>query len=175
MVVDDNGRRRNTYRNRTIFVSWKLVLISYRLCFERIWPCKRDGNDWLSFKSLFSQKYRQQLRKQGSRQSSNSNQRASPVQGYHSTIPGYQAPPSPSPLGGSHSAGGSHSGPMNTRSSSAINIPTASSSLKPPPPRIRGSVEGLNQEIEKLVLKGLDRETDDGVSKEQHSARHVRQ
>lgn len=98
------------------------------------------------------EKYRQQLRKQGNRQSTTSNQRASPVHGYHSTI-SYQAPPSPS------SQLGSHSGLINTRSS-AISIPTSSSSLKPPSPKIRGSVEGLNQEIEKLVLKGLDRETE---------------
>lgn len=129
---------------------------------DRSWVSHKRSSSLGSADNL-KEKYRQQLRKQGSRQSSNSNQRASPVQGYHSTIPGYQAPPSPSPLGGSHSSGGSYSGPMNTRSSSAISIPTASSSLKPPPPRIRGSVEGLNQEIEKLVLKGLDRETDDGV------------
>ncbi|PIK49673.1 hypothetical protein BSL78_13440, partial [Apostichopus japonicus] len=128
---------------------------------DRSWVSHKRSSSLGSADNL-KEKYRQQLRKQGSRQSSNSNQRASPVQGYHSTIPGYQAPPSPSPWGVPLGRG-SHSGPMNTRSSSAITIPTASSSLKPPPPRIRGSVEGLNQEIEKLVLKGLDRETDDGV------------
>lgn len=97
--------------------------------------------------NLLKEKYKQQLRKQGSRQSSTSNQRASPVHGYHTSVAPYQAPSSPSP------GSSSYSGSVTARSP-AITIPT--SSLKPPSPRIRGSVEGLNQEIEKLVLSGCN-------------------
>ena len=96
---------------------------------------------------IIYQKLRQQLRKQGNRQSTASTQRASPVHANHSTPTTYTTPsnsPSAAPTN------------QTLPRSTAIAVPN--NSLKAPTPKIRGSVEGLNQEIERLVLHGVHQE-----------------
>ncbi|XP_070565049.1 protein FAM117B-like isoform X2 [Ptychodera flava] len=76
------------------------------------------------------EKLKHNIRKQGSRQNTTNNNRQSPVHGNHAAV--------------------------QQQSSSTVSqaMPIPSPSI-PKVPRARGSVEGLNQEIEKLVLTGF--------------------
>ncbi|XP_033639997.1 protein FAM117B-like isoform X1 [Asterias rubens] len=106
----------------------------------------KRSSSWGSADNL-KEKLRQQLRKQGNRQSTASTQRASPVHANHSTPTTYTTPsnsPSAAPTN------------QTLPRSTAIAVPN--NSLKAPTPKIRGSVEGLNQEIERLVLHGVHQE-----------------
>eukprot|EP00057_Strongylocentrotus_purpuratus_P005371 XP_003730804.1 PREDICTED: protein FAM117B isoform X1 [Strongylocentrotus purpuratus] len=169
---------------------------------ERKGSHKRSSS-WGSADNL-KEKYKQQLRKQGSRQSSSSTQRASPVHGNHSTVANLPSPvsttssstssstisisnssstassqtsiptPPPPPPSSSSSSTTSVSSSLSTSfqqvsvSTSLIGqahtlprstaIPVPNHLRAPPVPRIRGSVEGLNQEVEKLVLIGNEEE-----------------
>ncbi|XP_038044968.1 protein FAM117B-like [Patiria miniata] len=107
----------------------------------------KRSSSWGSADNL-KEKLRQQLRKQGSRQSTANTQRASPVHANHSTAATYTAPSS------------SPAAPTNQPLPRSSAIPVPNNSLKAPTPKIRGSVEGLNQEIERLVLQGVRREDD---------------
>ncbi|XP_072179090.1 protein FAM117B-like [Diadema setosum] len=152
----------------------------------------KRSSSWGSADNL-KEKYKQQLRKQGSRQSSSSAQRASPVHANHSTVANLPSPvstsasssltstsnssstassqtsiPTPPPVTSSSSSSTSSSFQQVSVSTSLIGqahtlprstaIPVPNTLRAPPVPRIRGSVEGLNQEVEKLVLSGNDRE-----------------
>ncbi|XP_022107647.1 protein FAM117B-like isoform X2 [Acanthaster planci] len=114
---------------------------------ERKGSSHKRSSSWGSADNL-KEKLRQQLRKQGSRQSSGSTQRASPVHANHSTATTYTAP------------SGSPAAPLNQPLPRSPAIPVPNNALKAPAPKIRGSVEGLNQEIERLVLQGVRREVD---------------
>ncbi|XP_023215715.1 protein FAM117B-like [Centruroides sculpturatus] len=86
----------------------------------------------------------------------------SPVQGDHSAISSTCTSfPNTTNLPSIHTGVATHQlaypshPPLIANMSHAVPIPIPSTSSKPPMPRMRNSVEGLNQEIEKLVLKGI--------------------
>ncbi|XP_041478828.1 protein FAM117B-like isoform X2 [Lytechinus variegatus] len=162
---------------------------------ERKGSHKRSSS-WGSADNL-KEKYKQQLRKQGNRQSSSSTQRASPVHGNHSTVANLPSPvsapssssssstisisnssstassqtsiPTPPPSSSSTTSVSSSSTTFQVSVSTSLigqahtlprstAIPVPNHLRAPPVPRIRGSVEGLNQEVEKLVLIGNEEE-----------------
>ncbi|XP_077978476.1 protein FAM117B-like isoform X2 [Glandiceps talaboti] len=90
---------------------------------------KRSAS-WGSADQRIKEKLKHNIRKQGSRQNTTNNNRQSPVHGNHAAV----------------------QQPATTATSQAMPIPSPSI---PKVPRTRGSVEGLNQEIEKLVLTGI--------------------
>ncbi|XP_072028592.1 protein FAM117B-like [Amphiura filiformis] len=131
----------------------------------------KRSSSWGSSDNL-KEKLKQQLRKQNSRnhQSSTTNQRASPVHGNHSTA--HYSSPSPSssttsttststnttPTAATQTEEPPPPAPLSTSRSTSTAIPVPTLKAPSTSPRIRGSVEGLNQEIETLVLRGFPNE-----------------